>query len=287
MAKRWTRQQVERTRALLESFHAQYHRPEFLVTDPLQVAHRYPTAEDREVVALLAAAFASGNIKSILAVLEALLAVLGPRPAQWLADLPPQALRGRFAGIRHRWVREEDIERLMALLGEAIRRHGSLGGLWRGVDNPAEETTLPALGRFVESILAMPTEPLGPPRVRQVVRESGAITDLPPIESILLTSPAGGSACKRMNLFLRWVVRPADGVDLGLWTPFVSPARLVMPVDVHVLRQSTKLGLTTRRVPDCRTALEITAEMRRFSPEDPTRYDFALVRAGIDDGRDE
>lgn len=234
-------------------------------------------------MALLAAAFASGNIKSIQRFLEGFLAVLGPRPARWLAERPPASLPKAFAGLGHRWVREADLEVLAAMLGGVLRSHGSLGALWCACDyDPGSEPdVLPALGRFVSEILATPVAPLRP-RLRERLRPDGTITHLPPTPSILLTSPEGGSACKRMNLFLRWMVRRADGVDLGLWTAHTDPARLVLPVDVHVLRICRKLRLTRRPQPDRRTAEELTARLRRLCPEDPCRYDFAMVRAGVE-----
>ncbi len=271
----------EQLRNLFEDLHGRFHRAEFLARDPLLFAHRFRAREDREVVALLGAAFASGNIKAIMAVMESLLAVLGPRPANWLRERDPADLRGCFSGTYHRWVRPEDIEVLLALLGGVLREHRSLGALWRRLDDPSEDTVLPTLARFVEAIRAMPVEPLAS-RVREARRADGKASQLASIESILLTSPERGSACKRMNLFLRWVVRPDDGVDLGLWTSFVSPARLVMPVDVYVLRLCRRLRLTRRRLPDLKAASEITARLRRLCPEDPCRYDFSMVRLGTE-----
>lgn len=267
-------------RLFLEDLHARYHQPGFLATDPLGLVYQYRHPEDREVAALVAAAFASGNITSIRAVVSAIFTTLGERPVAWLRDRPPARLAGAFRGIRHRWVREGDLEIFLAILGEALRRHGSLGALWRTVDDPAEPTTAPALARFAAALHALPVDPLLPRR-RTLRRANGVQSELAPVPTILLTSPARGSACKRMNLFLRWVVRPADGIDLGLWSPFVDPARLLMPVDTHVLRIARKLHLTRRKVPDRLTALELTARFSRLSPGDPCRYDFALVRAGI------
>ncbi|CAN5284983.1 TIGR02757 family protein [soil metagenome] len=269
-------------RTYLEVAYARYHRAEFLSLDPLQMAHRYERAEDREVAALIAAAFASGNIKAILAALEGVMGAMGSRPAKWLRDQSPKDLRGAFSGVRHRWVMEQDIEVLMALLGETLRRHGTLGRLWREVDDAKEEDACAALGRFVDAIVAMPIGELSR-RNREVRRADGRVTTLAPIDSILLTSPARGSACKRMNLFLRWVARPDDGVDLGLWTEFLSPARLTMPVDTHVLRISRRLRLTKRKLADMRAAQEITARLRKISPEDPCRYDFSFVRMGVEE----
>ena len=268
---------------LFEDLHATYHRPVFLPGDPLLFAHRYSEPRDAEVAALTAAAFASGNITSIQRFLEGFLGVLGPRPADWLAERQPGELCGAFGSLGHRWVRPADLEVFAALLGGTLRRHGSLGALWRECDaRPAEEpTVLPVLGRFVEAILSERVAPLAP-RTRERPRPDGTMSVLPPAVSILLTHPAGGSACKRMNLFLRWMVRPADGIDLGLWTAHTDPARLVLPVDVHVLRICRKLRLTRRPQPDLKTAEGLTARFRRLSPSDPCRYDFAMVRAGVD-----
>ncbi len=275
------RRELEK-RAFLEQLYEQFHRPEYLAGDPLVMAHRYDRPEDQEVAALISAAFAFGTIKAILGLLETLMGQLGPRPAEWLKERRPGDLRGALAGLYYRTAREEDIEVFLALLGEALRRHGSLGMLWRAVDHPSETTAMPALARFTGAIQELPVAPLVARR-RQMQRAGGKVSGLASIHTILLASPARGSACKRMNLFLRWVSRPADGIDLGLWTDFLSPARLVMPIDTHVFRICRHLGLTKRKSPDLRTAEEITARLKRLNPEDPTRYDFALVRAGIED----
>jgi uncharacterized protein (TIGR02757 family) len=268
---------------LLEDLHHRWHRPEYLATDPLQLAHRYAERADQEVVALLAAAFASGNIKSIIAAVESLLKVMGPHPAAWLADARPGDLQHHLDGFVHRWVQAGDARLLLAQLGGILRRHGTLGGLWREVDDGGA-TTEAALANFVETILREPAPGL-PPRLRVARRADGGSHDLPPIGSVLLTSPRNGSACKRMHLFLRWMVRPADGIDLGLWTSHVAPARLLMPIDTHVLRQARTLRLTTEKQPNRKAMEAITRRMRRLSPADPCRYDFALVRAGIDELR--
>jgi uncharacterized protein (TIGR02757 family) len=264
----------------LEAWHRVYHDPRHLGGDPLQFAHRYTKDADREVVALISAGLASGNIKAILAVLERILDVLGDSPARWLAGREAGDMQGMFAGIQHRWVRDRDIELLMALLGAALRRHGSLGNLWRACDDGDDATIYPALGRFVEDILAGDRGPLES-RPRQIHRADGTVSDLATIESIILTSPEKGSACKRMVLFLRWMVRPADGIDMGLWTDHTSPSRLVMPLDVHVMRIAQSLKLTRRPQPSRRAAEEVTAAFRRLCPGDPCRWDFCLVRAGI------
>jgi uncharacterized protein (TIGR02757 family) len=138
-----------------------------------------------------------------------------------------------------------------------------MGALFTGCLRPGETTVRWALARFVDTLLA---------RSPDLPRDAGV--------RHLLTSPAGGSACKRMNLYLRWMVRGGDGIDCGLW-PGVPTSALVIPLDTHVARISRFLGLTRRRTQDWKMAEEITASLRRFDPADPVKYDFAICRLGI------
>ncbi|MDK2970308.1 MAG: hypothetical protein PWP23_63 [Candidatus Sumerlaeota bacterium] len=267
----------EALRRVLETLYAEFHRPGFLDSDPLAFVHRFDDPADREVVALIAASFAFGNVVTIRRAVEAVLRPLLPHPAQCLRETEPRELARLYRGFVYRWVRAQDVRLYLAWIGSALRAHGSLHAAWQQVDR-GEETILPALGRWVGVMTAMPSSPLRERR-RTVIRKSGTESNLPSGARLLLTSPEGRSGCKRMNMFLRWVCRPDDGIDLGLWN--VSPARLVMPVDTHVLKAARTLGLTRRRTADLRTALEITEALRRVCPDDPTRYDFALVRPGI------
>ncbi|MCC5876428.1 MAG: TIGR02757 family protein [Candidatus Sumerlaeia bacterium] len=265
----------------LEQWRSLYHHPKYLDGDPLRFAHRYRSPADQEVVALISAAFASGYIRFINVTLEAIFAVMGKHPAAWLRKQKPADLAGRFEGIGHRWVRSLDIEILMALLGDALRRHGSLGALWEECDDGDAPTIFPPLERFVNQILAGDRGGVAS-RAREAVRADGTITPLAPVETILLTSPGKGSACKRMALFLRWMIRPEDGIDLGLWSHHTSASRLVVPLDVHVMRITRELKLARRSSPSRKSAEEVTRAYRRLCPEDPCRWDFCLVRAGID-----
>ncbi len=267
---------------LFESWYDKYHRPKFLNTDPLQVAHRYQRPEDQEVVALLAAGFASGNIKSILAFLEKLLSILGPEPAAWLREHTPQDVEAELPAMHHRWVTREDIAVVLASLGLILRTHGTIGSLWRALDQDQKEDICEPLSRFSRALTTQNVEPLSR-RVRTANRYDGKSFALSSIDTILFTSPERGSACKRMHLFLRWMARPRDGVDLGLWTEFLHPARLYMPVDTHVLRLTRMLRMTRRKVADRKTAEHLTKRFRKLCPEDPCRYDFSFVRVGIEE----
>ena len=254
---------------------------EVLRDDPLWHAHQFTRAADREVVAFIAAGFAWGNVRAIDASLQRALRVLGSEPARELEQTPAGEWRSRCRGLVHRRIHPADAAYLFGLLGEAIRRHGSLGGLWEFVDDHVEEDILAASRRFLTALTALSV---------QAPRHRGrGISGLPLRAAVGLAPfgygvPNGSSPMKRLCLFLRWMARPADGVDLGLW-PRLAPARLIVPLDVHVLRTARELGLTERRDASMRTALEVTRALARVSPGDPCRYDFAMVRAGIAERR--
>jgi uncharacterized protein (TIGR02757 family) len=263
---------------VLEAAHAEFHHARFLGSDPLAFARRYDDAADREVVALLAACMAFGNVKAIHGALEVVLSPLGPHPAAAVAARQPADWSRTYRAFQYRWVTAADLRHFLATVGAVIRTEGTLGALWARLDDPAEPDTVAALGRWVAAILA--TRIGGPaPRKRLLRRADGTTTTLPTGARMLLPEPARGSACKRLHLFLRWVVRPDDGIDLGLWP--VSPARLVMPIDTHVLQAAHALGLTARPTADLATAREITAALRAVDPADPCRFDFSLTRPGI------
>ena len=270
---------VEELRPVLERLYTEFHRTDFLESDPVSFAHEFDDPADREVAALIAAAFAFGNVTSIKTTVRQILKPLRPHPAQAIAAREPGDWARAYPKFVYRWVRPRDLRHFLAWTGGALREYGSLGALWQQLDDPNEETVLPTLQDWIDALTAMPTGNLRPRR-RTLHRAGSRPRPLPSGAHLLLTPPDKKSACKRMNMFLRWVARPADGIDLGLWS-HVSPARLVMPVDTHVLKAARVLGLTQRPTADLRTALEITRALRQIDPADPVRFDFALVRPGI------
>jgi uncharacterized protein (TIGR02757 family) len=229
--------------------------------DPVGFAHRYEAEEDRELVALVAACVAFGNVKAIRAKLDDLLARLGPRPAQAADDA--EAMQARLCGWKHRVFRGEDIARLLAGARVIQRRHGSLGALFRA-ELAAQDSLRDALAVWCDAIRAAGGLD------RKSLRRGPAH---------LLPDPRGPSGSKRLLLYLRWMVRPADGVDLGLWD--VDASRLLVPVDVHIHRLARNLGFTRRRGLSWRTTEEITAALARFDPADPVSYDFSLCHMGM------
>lgn len=249
---------------LLDRLYAQYNRRDRVPPDPLQFVYRYTDRADQEVVAFLASGLAYGRVGQIDKDLTDLLARLGDRPAEAAITGGP-GLRRRLEGFRHRFTTGSDVADLLEVLGWAIREAGSLESLFLRGHDPAAPTVLPALDRFCGALLEWSASR----------RRSRDARGLP----YLLARPTGGSACKRLNLFLRWMVR-RDQVDLGLWTG-IDPSRLVVPMDVHMGRICRLLGLYQGRSVSMTTALQVTRGFAAISPADPVRYDFALSRIGI------
>jgi uncharacterized protein (TIGR02757 family) len=243
----------------------------FLDTDPVGIVRRFDDVEDREIVGLIAAALAYGRVASIRGSLERLLTRLGPRPARFVASFDPPRDASRLDGFVHRFTRGRDVALLLHLVRQAKERAGSLEAFFvEGDLDPASPNLGPALEAFGRRLFALDARPFvsGEP----VPHRDGA--------RWLLPLPAGGSACKRSCLFLRWMVRPDDGVDCGVWTR-VSPSRLVLPLDTHLVRVVRALGWTRRKSPGWPMALDATARLRTLDAQDPVRFDFALSRLGI------
>lgn len=245
-------------RSRLDALVASHDRSANLAADPVQFVHRYESPGDREVAGLVGATLAFGNVTTIRASVERVLSVLGPSPARAVDRLGEATLRRRLEGFVHRVYRGPDVARMLAGAGRVRRQHGSLGAALASDLAAHPQDLREPLARFADAL-----------------RGDGAGRGL----AHLVCDPRAGSACKRLLLYLRWMVRPADGVDVGLWP--ISPARLLMPVDTHVHRIARNLGLTRRATPSWRTAEEITDALRRFDAADPVKYDFALCHLGV------
>jgi uncharacterized protein (TIGR02757 family) len=226
--------------------------------DPIALVRAYPSGEDREVAGWIASAFAYGRVETILGNVGGLLARLGPSPSRTLRRKAPAA--ADLAFFRHRFHGPAEAASLLSLIGAVLRREGSVGRFFAARFDPRDADVGPMLGRVSSELLSRLDSP------------SVALR-------FLFPSPADGSACKRWNLYLRWMVR-RDELDLGLW-PDLPTRALVVPTDTHVHRVARRLGLTRRRTADWTTATEITRRLARLDPDDPVKYDFALCRLGI------
>ena len=246
----------DRLADILEGLHAKYNRREFVHPDPLEFLYNYADARDREVVGLIASGLAYGRVKQILRSVSRVLERM-PEPARFLRETSDGEIVRTFADFRHRVTSGETLALLLVGMKRVMSEHGSLEACFMSGFREEHETVLPALSQFVDALTTA----------------AGACP------AHLLSVPAKGGACKRLNLFLRWMVRQ-DEVDPGGWTG-VPRAKLLIPLDTHMHRIGLAFGFTKRKQANLRTATEVTAGFRKLVPDDPVRYDFALTRLGI------
>ena len=267
-----------RTVALREPFDRLYRSFDHLssATDPVHIVRRYPAPDDREVVGFCAAGLAFGRVASVLHSIESLLAVMGPRPAAFVRGFDPGKDGARLAPLVHRWIRGRDLAALMLILQRMLRESGSIERFFLAGDDPSAPDIGPALDSF--STRALQTD-LRPAYGSRRAGPSGPAGGTRPGVCNFFPRPSAGSACKRLNLFLRWMVRK-DVVDFGVWTG-LAPSRLIVPLDTHVIRLGQCLRLTRYRSPGWKMAAEITASLRAIDPVDPVRYDFSLCHVGM------
>jgi len=263
--KSWAR--AELLRPALDALLLATDAPERMRGDPVELPHQYADARDVEVAALLCAALAYGRVDLFKPRLRVLLDALGPSPSQLARSSGPKELLRRASGFSYRMTDARDVACLLHGAGAILRRHGSLGACFTAHYRKLG-TVRGALGAFVDDLCA--------PDFRPITGQRGPTRRL----KHLLPHPDRGSACKRMNLFLRWMVRGPDGVDFGLWRE-VPAAELVVPLDTHVHRIGRFIGLTRRKDLSWKTAEDVTRKLRLLDAADPVRYDFALSHLGI------
>jgi len=240
----------------LDAIYRKYNRRKFVHPDPLEFLYRYPDIRDREIAGLVASSVAVGRVAQILGSVSNALDRLGSSPRKSIENATAQSLKRDFAGFRHRFIGERDLIAMLVQVKRAIEEYGSIEGLFKTGFAGNEGDFAVAIARFSDFLNGH-----SKPGTRCVPRASK------------------GSACKRLMLYLRWVVRK-DAVDPGGWRG-IPTACLIVPLDTHMHNIGLKLGLTSRTQADMKTAQEITKGFRRFCPKDPVKYDFALTRFGI------
>jgi uncharacterized protein (TIGR02757 family) len=265
---------LEALRFRLEELYRQYdHR--FVTPDPLEFVRAQETDADREVVGLLASGLAFGTVAQIKRSIAAVLAALGPRPAEAVAALDPGAAAAALSAFRHRWLDGRDVACLLFLAKQMRASHGTVEAFFAEGLSPAADDVGSALASFSARALAL--DHGGLYRGRRLPKDAGVRYFFP--------SPAAGSACKRLNLYLRWMAR-RDGVDLGVWRR-PDPSQLVLPLDAHTFAIARRVRLTRYRSPGWAMALDVTRRLRRLDPSDPVKYDFAFHRMGLLQREDE
>jgi uncharacterized protein (TIGR02757 family) len=241
----------------LEGIYKRYNRRELIASDPLEFVYRYDGGANREVAGLIASSLAFGNVKQIRRSVERALEPLGREPAELLRETTRAWLDSAYGDFQHRWIRGGDLASFLWLLRDVIREHGSLRELFYAKLDDRDEDVAAALARLVDDL-----------------RSRSA--DFP---ARLLPSPAQGSACKRLHLFLRWMAR-RDDVDPGGWSE-ISPAMLIVPLDTHMFGICGALRFTERAQADLKAAREATSRFRELSPGDPVKFDFSLTHLGM------
>ncbi len=242
---------------------------EYLTTDPLWFVHQYKKVCDQEIVAFIASAVAYGNVKQIFKTLHLLFKELGSSPAEFIQNYSPEKQPNLFEGIYHRFHAPEDFRILIFLLSRIYQKENSLKISFQKHFQPENENIAVSLSKWISEILSEKPVPFYP---------DGTLPSHAPVR-FFFSSPENGSSCKRMNLFLRWMVRK-DKIDLGLWD-FIKPSKLMIPLDTHIFKISRLLGLTARNSANWKTVEEITNQLKILDPFDPIKYDFALTRLGI------
>ena len=235
--------------------------------DPVQFPRRYPLREDAEVAGLLAASLAYGRVAGFVPKVEQLLLGMGNHPGAFVRGLDVGGARRLLRGFVYRFNLGTDVGVLLLGAGRLLRERGSLEP-WVAEPLASGLSLHEALTHLARALRDVPLGPL--------VKALGPARGL----QHLLPVPLGGGAAKRLNMFLRWMVRGPDEVDLGLWR-HISTSSLVIPLDTHIGRIARRLGLTARRDLSWRTALEITSNLRRVDAADPVRFDFALCHHGM------
>ncbi len=237
------------------------------VSDPIWIVHRYDRADDREVVAFIAAALAFGRVQSVLNSIAGMLQMMGPSPAAFVRAFDPARDRRVFDHLVHRWTKGVDMAALVWVMHQMIRQSGSIEGFFaEGLPAGAVDVA-EGLQSFSTRALALDQKAV-----------YGRAKPKPGV-AYFFSRPSSGGACKRLNLFLRWMVR-RDQVDLGVWTR-VRPGQLIVPLDTHVIRVGQCLRLTKLKSPGWRMAADITRSLRALDPIDPVKFDFSICHLGM------
>lgn len=237
-----------------------FNQPNFIPADPISIPHLFDRPQDQEIIGFWVAILAWGQRKTIINNAHRLIELMDGSPYDFILN-HQEADRARFADFKHRTFQYTDTLYFLSFLQWYYRQYDSLEDAFARFVTPEHPTTEAALIGFHELFFSLPE---APKRTRKHI-----------------ATPARNSSCKRLNMFLRWMVRRDDkGVDFGLWQR-ILPAQLMMPLDVHVERIARRLGLVERKQRDWKTVVELTDNLRKLDPQDPTKYDFALFGIGV------
>jgi uncharacterized protein (TIGR02757 family) len=240
----------------------EYNRPGFITLDPISIPHQFSKKQDIEITGFIAAILAWGQRKTIINKCQELFHLMDNDPHQFIlhhsdSDLKP------FLGFKHRTFNDVDTLYFIHFFNWFYKKHTSLEEAFMIGQTDTQDSMFSILEQFHEFFFSIP--------------------DAPSRTKKHIATPKRKAACKRINMFLRWMVRSDEkGVDFGIWQN-IKPSQLICPCDLHVDRVGRKLGLITRKQTDWQTAVELTGKLREFDPEDPVKYDFALFGLGVEE----
>ena len=247
----------EDLKEFLEAKVAQYNSPVFIKEDPIQVPRSFSKKEDIEISGFLTATIAWGNRKSIIQNSQKMMDLFDREPYNFVMESKETEFE-RFSGFVHRTFNDADLNYFVRALRHIYKNHLGLEDLF--AQNAQPDSLQTSIARFKRTFFEIPH----PARTLKHVSD-----------------PSKGSAAKRINMFLRWMVRQdSSGVDFGIWKT-ISPAQLSCPLDVHSGRVARKLGLLKRKQNDALAVSELDANLRKLDPQDPVKYDFALFGLGV------
>jgi uncharacterized protein (TIGR02757 family) len=233
--------------------------------DPLQFLHLYENEKDIEAIGFLASIFAYGNVAQIINTLDMIILAADNNPYDFILNYTEKNVQNKIKKIKHRFYTAKDINTLFLLLNSIYKNYGNIKTFYLENFDASEKTVEKSLNIFSKRLL------------EGVAKISGG--KISHGVKFMFPMPASGSACKRMNLFLRWMVRK-DELDFGLWKEILTD-KLIIPVDTHVARICRKLNLTTKKNVSWKMAEEITNNLKKFDRNDPVKYDFAICHIGM------
>ena len=254
---------IEKLKDTLDNLYLRY-KKRYSSKDPVWILHKLKDPKDIEIMGLITSAYSYGKVELINQFMENLLKSIGYKPHEFTINFTKRKDKKYLAGLKYRFNSVNDLFNLILTIKVNVLRHGSLKNLFlRGYRNNSSNI-IPALTSFSTALNSI---------IDDYKRKKGYY-------HYMISNPLNKSTCKRMNMFLRWMVRK-DEIDTGIWSE-VSRSKLIMPVDVHIARISQKLKLVKRKSVDLAYAVELTEKLKTFDSEDPVKYDFALCHIDME-----
>lgn len=241
----------EEIKIFLDKIYEKYGNKRFIEKDPIKYVHIFKEPEDMEIVGFITSTISLGRIDQIFRAMDKILSVIGEKPKEFFME--ERNFKGALKNFSYRFFRENDLQNFFERISWIVKNYGRIKNLFLKHWNK-EKNIKHAIHNFVSEIGVK--------------------------NSFLLPDPLKGSPCKRLNMFIRWMVR-GDDVDTGLWSE-IETSNLIIPLDTHISKIGRILGLTNRKSNDWKKAEEITNSLKEFDPDDPLKYDFPLCRAGVE-----